>query len=157
MYEDLRKESAKYICSLDFDGIAIGGVAVGESKKQMEDVLSWVAPILPENKPRHLLGVGEIDDIFTLVSYGIDTFDCVGPTRLARMGLMYTKQAREFAYQIDIQKQIFAGDLRPIDTTCSCYTCRHVSRAYIHHLFHVRELLSYRLATIHNLFLSNGR
>ena len=145
VYEDLRKESATFISSLDFDGIAIGGVAVGESKEEMIDVLDWVTPILPERKPRHLLGVGEIDDIFALVEHGIDTFDCVGPTRLARMGKLLENK------EIDITNKIFTEDKKPIHPTCQCYTCTHFSRAYIHHLFRVRELLGYRLATIHNL------
>jgi queuine tRNA-ribosyltransferase len=146
VFKDLRRESAKFISGMDFDGIAIGGVSVGESKKEMSDVLKWVTPVLPENKPRHLLGVGEIDDIFTLVAHGMDTFDCVQPTRLARVGTLYEKQS-----QIDITKARFADDFGPIEKDCSCYTCAHYSRAYVHHLFHVKELLGYRLATIHNL------
>ncbi|MBI4066244.1 tRNA guanosine(34) transglycosylase Tgt [Candidatus Gottesmanbacteria bacterium] len=151
VYENLRKESAKFISSLDFDGIAIGGVAVGESKKEMVDVLDWVMPILLEEKPRHLLGVGEIDDIFALVEHGIDTFDCVQPTRLARMGRVYTNPING-TYEIDITRKIFAEDAIPIDPECQCYTCTHFFRAYIHHLFRVRELLAYRLATVHNLW-----
>jgi queuine tRNA-ribosyltransferase len=146
VFEDLRMESAKFISTMDFDGIAIGGISVGESKKEMTDVLHWVTPLLPENKPRHLLGVGEIDDIFTLVAHGIDTFDCVQPTRLARMGKLYERQG-----EIDITKARFAQDFRPVERGCSCYTCTNFTRAYIHHLFHVKELFGYRLATIHNL------
>lgn len=146
VFEDLRKESATYISSMAFDGIAIGGMAVGDSKKEMKEVLTWVSPLLPENKPRHLLGVGEIDDIFMLIEHGIDTFDVVQPTRLARMGKLYTKHA-----EIDIIKARFAGDFSPVEKGCACYTCKHFSRAYIHHLFNVKELLGYRLATIHNL------
>ena len=147
VYEDLRKESAWFISAMDVDGIAIGGVAVGESKKEMVDVLDWVMPILPDKKPRHLLGVGEIDDIFALVERGIDTFDCVQPTRLARTGRLLIKQN-----EIDITEIIYAEDVRPIEEGCPCYTCRHFSRGYVHHLFHVKELLAYRLATIHNLW-----
>lgn len=147
IYKDLRQESAKYISNMNFDGIAIGGVSVGESKKEMVNVLEWVTPLLPPNKPRHLLGVGEIDDIFALVERGIDTFDCVQPTRLARMGHLYTGKT-----VIDIAKSRYAMDFEPIDKHCVCYTCSHFTRAYVHHLFHVRELLAYRLATIHNLF-----
>ncbi|MCX8009101.1 MAG: tRNA guanosine(34) transglycosylase Tgt [Patescibacteria group bacterium] len=147
VFEDLRKESADFIVSLDTDGIAIGGMAVGESKGEMKCVLDWVCPILPENKPRHALGIGEIDDIFTLIEHGIDTFDCVQPTRLARVGFVYSGKRL-----IDIQKRDFSEDMRPIDANCQCYTCKTFSRAYIHHLFRVRELLAYRLATIHNLF-----
>jgi queuine tRNA-ribosyltransferase len=158
VYKDLRRESAKYICSLDFDGVAIGGVSVGEDKKQMKDVLEWVVPIIPKNKPRHLLGVGEIDDIFTLIEYGMDTFDCVQPTRLARMGHLFCCHSRaggnlsSSRFTIDILKKMYANDVSPIDKKCACYTCTHFSRAYIHHLFRVRELLAYRLATIHNMY-----
>lgn len=146
VFEDLRVESAKFISSMDFDGIAVGGVSVGESKKEMEKVLQWVTPLLPEEKPRHLLGVGEIDDIFTLVRHGMDTFDCVQPTRLARVGMLYVGKK-----QIDVTKTTYAADFEPIDDGCSCYTCTNFTRAYIHHLFRVKELLAYRLATIHNL------
>lgn len=163
VYEDLRKESATFISALDFDGIAIGGVAVGESKKEMVDVLDWVSPILPEGVPRHLLGVGEIDDIFSLVEHGIDTFDCVQPTRLARVGRVYinttnttnitnTTNNTNKKWELEITNKIYAEDKKPIDPVCKCYTCTHFSRAYIHHLFHVKELLAYRLATIHNLW-----
>jgi len=162
IYEDLRKESAKFITSLPFDGVAIGGVSVGESKEEMKNVLDWVIPHLPPEKPRHLLGVGEIDDIFTLVEHGIDTFDCVQPTRLARMGRVYTmpnvkcqmlNKSRKF--EIDILKEEYANDLDPVDRNCLCYSCRNFSRAYLHHLFRVRELLGYRLATIHNITFIN--
>lgn len=146
IFEDLRVTSAKYISSMDFDGIAIGGVSVGESKKEMRDVLSWVSPLLPDDKPRHLLGVGEIDDIFSLVESGVDTFDCVQPTRLARMGWLMVGNTI-----LDITKSVHAADLTPVDSSCGCYTCKNFTRAYLYHLFHVKELLAYRLATIHNL------
>lgn len=166
VYEDLRKESAKFITALPFDGFAIGGVAVGESKEEMRNVLDWVCPLLPHDKPRHLLGVGEIDDIFTLVEHGIDTFDCVQATRLGRMGRVYintthaknathAKNGQGRKFELDITKAEFANDLKPIDMDCHCYTCTHFSRAYLRHLFHVRELLGYRLATIHNVHFIN--
>lgn len=156
VYEDLRKESANVISAMDFDGIAIGGVSVGESKKEMQKVLEWVTPFLPADKPRHLLGVGEIDDIFTLIEYGVDTFDCVQPTRLARMGRVYqSRNNKSSSYDLDITKIIYKSDTKPIDRHCMCYTCQHFSRAYIHHLFRVRELLGYRLATIHNIHFIN--
>jgi len=168
VYQDLREKSAKFITSLPFDGYAIGGVAVGESKEEMRNVLKWVSPLLPACKPHHLLGVGEIDDIFTLVEHGIDTFDCVQPTRLARMGRVYTKSDKSASwrtnptnttnkkmYEIDIFKAEYAYDLSPIEKDCPCYTCQHFTRAYLHHLFKVRELLGYRLATIHNIAFIN--
>lgn len=154
VFEDLRKLAARTIASMAFDGIAVGGVSVGESKEEMAGVLSWVIPYLPPEKPRHLLGVGEIDDIFTLVSLGIDTFDCVAPTRLARMGHVFQYQksnTKNQKYTLDITKKRYAMDKNPIDTSCACMTCRSFSKAYIHHLFRVRELLAYRLATIHNI------
>lgn len=163
VYEDLRKASAKFISSLDFDGIAIGGVSVGESKEEMKKVLEWVVPYLPDDKPRHLLGVGEIDDIFTLVAHGMDTFDCVQPTRLGRMGRIFTNPTNTTnttnptnrMYEIDITKKEFEQDTKPIDSDCTCYSCTHFSRAYLHHLFRVRELLAYRLATVHNIHFMN--
>lgn len=153
-YQNLREESAKYICSLDVDGIAIGGVSVGESKREMADVLDWVTPFLPKGKPRHLLGVGEIDDIFALVAAGVDTFDCVQPTRLARTGMLLLATATS-GHKLDITKAIYARDTKPPEESCGCYTCAHFSRAYLHHLFHVREILAYRLATIHNIYVIN--
>ncbi len=159
VYRPLREESARFISQMDFDGIAIGGVSVGESKRDMVQVLEWVRPLLPEAKPRHLLGVGEIDDIFALVAAGIDTFDCVGPTRLARMGHLYTSEklkVKSEKFTIDITKKSYAEDKRPIAQGCGCYTCQHFSRGYLQHLFRVRELLAYRLATIHNLYFVNN-
>ncbi len=155
IFEDLRTISTKFITNLPFDGFAIGGVAVGESKEDMARVLSWVTPLLPENKPRHLLGVGEIDDIFTLVDAGVDTFDCVQATRLARMGHVFVKDAAH-DFVLDITKKEYAEDEKPLDGQCQCYTCRNYTRAYIHHLFHVRELLGYRLTTIHNIAFINS-
>ncbi len=157
IYEALRKESAHYICSLDTDGIAIGGVSVGESKEEMRQVLDWVMPVLPAQKPRHLLGVGEIDDIFVLIEHGVDTFDCVQPTRIARMGRVYVLPGEgSQGFDIDITHVQYKQDTKPIDPQCSCYTCTHFSRAYLHHLFRVRELLGYRLASLHNLYYINS-
>lgn len=156
-FEDLRKESAKFITSMDFDGIAIGGVSVGESKKEMVKVLTWVTPLLPSDKPRHLLGVGEIDDIFALVEHGMDIFDCVQSTRLARTGHIYNAkcQMTNAKWAMDLTKKIYAEDEKPLEEGCKCYTCAHFTRAYLHHLFAVRELLAYRLATIHNIYFIN--
>jgi len=148
-YKNLREASTKFITNLEFDGIGIGGVAVGEPKQKMREVVSWIIPLLPENKPRHLFGVGEIDDIFDFIEMGIDTFDCVMPTRYARMGKILTRVKPWF---YDIKKSIFRKDALPLERNCQCYTCQNYSRAYIHHLFKTRELLAYHLATIHNLF-----
>jgi len=153
LFDDLRQESAQFISSLAFDGLAVGGVAVGESKKEMAKVLDWVMPILAKNKkirPVHLLGVGEIDDVFEAVARGVDTMDCVMPTRLGRMGHILVK-GRNNPY--DINKAIFAKDKSPIGDRCQCSVCCQFSKAYLHHLFRANELLAYRLATYHNLFL----
>jgi len=155
VYRDLRIKSAKFISSLAFPGLAIGGVSVGESKKEMRNVLRWVVPLLPEEKPRHLLGVGEIDDIFALVEQGVDTFDCVMPTRLARLGQILVQDRRK-KYFLDINKAEYAQDLKPLDENCACWVCQNFSRAYLHHLFRAKELLAYRLASYHNLcFMTN--
>lgn len=154
VYQDLRIESAKDIGSLPFWGMAVGGMAVGETKKEMQKALDWIMPYLPEEKPRHLLGVGEVDDIFAICERGIDTFDCVMPTRLGRMGqaLMKIKKAK---FKIDITKARYANDVNPLEKDCGCFTCQNFSRAYLNHLFRVRELLGYRLLTIHNLYFLN--
>lgn len=159
IFEDLRIESAKFISSLDVDGIAVGGVSVGESKEEMVQVLNWVVPHLPQEKPRHLLGVGEIDDIFALVERGMDTFDCVQATRWGRMGQCIVppdsgvdSKYIDSKYTYDITNKDFERDSRPLVTSCGCYTCTHHTRAYVHHLFRVRELLSYKLLTMHNMY-----
>ena len=164
LFKDLRQKSAEFISSLPFFGLAIGGVSVGETKKEMRDQVSWVMEILKwEKRPIHLLGVGEIDDIFDTIKMGVDMMDCVIPTRHARMGKLYTYQISNIKNQkyllsikdikeIDIIKSCFKEDINPIDPNCQCYTCKNFSRAYLHHLFKQRELLAYRLATIHNLY-----
>ena len=159
-YEDLRKQSAVFISSLPFDALAIGGVAVGESKKEMDQILNWIMPILNKDqklRPIHLLGVGEIDDIFRVIEKGIDMMDCVMPTRLGRMGHLLTKRDGVFEnkkkkFILDINKAKFRDDLSPIDNGCRCFVCQNFSRSYLHHLFRAHELLAYRLATYHNLF-----
>lgn len=153
VFEDLRKESAKFISSLPFEGIAIGGVSVGETKQEMKQVLDWVIPLLPKEKPRHLLGVGEPDDIITMINAGIDTFDCVMPTRLGRMGHILKNFQKPLVY--DLTKMKYAKDSKPLDEGCNCYVCKNFSRAYINHLFRSKELLGYRLATFHNLYFIN--
>lgn len=163
IFRDLREHSAKFISSLPFFGLAIGGVSVGETKKEMREQVSWVmAVISQERRPIHLLGVGELDDVIDMVKMGIDTMDCVIPTRHARMGRMYKIKNQKSKIknlinlinnfeEIDIFKSRFKHDLNPVDKNCPCYTCQNFSRAYLHHLFKQKELLAYRLATIHNL------
>lgn len=152
MFEDLRRKSAEYIASLPFWGLAIGGVSVGETKEQMREQTKWaIDGIKDDFRPRHLLGVGGIDDILDLVKLGIDTFDCVLPTRHARNGTLYSNDPNSKNFLLDIQHAHFKTDFSSIDSECACFTCKNFSRAYVHHLFKQRELLAYRLATIHNL------
>ncbi|MCL5432719.1 MAG: tRNA guanosine(34) transglycosylase Tgt [Patescibacteria group bacterium] len=159
-FKDLRKISTDFICSLDFDGFAIGGVAnAGESKKDIYSVVEWVTPELPEGKPRHLLGVGEVDDIFEIIERGIDTFDCVIPTRLGRTGFLFVDPKEgniENRFRIDINKSIFAKDQGPVTKDCGCYVCQNFTRGYLNHLFRSRELLAYRLASYHNIYFINN-
>jgi len=143
-FKDLRIESAKYISQMDFDGFGIGG-AFG--KKEMNKTLDWIIPHLPENKPRHLLGIGYLDDIKGAVKRGIDLFDCVYPTRLARHGTFLTSQG-----ELNILKSIYKNNKKPIMRNCSCYVCQNYSRAYLNHLFKAKEILGARLATYHNLW-----
>ncbi len=147
-YEQLRCESARIIGSLPFDGFAIGG-SLGRSKEDMHSVLDWTIPQLPEEKGRHLLGIGQIEDIFAAVKRGIDTFDCAAPTRIARNGTVFVKGAPR--HRINLRNARFRDDSRPVDEACDCLTCRHHSRAYLRHLHLAGELSYYRLATIHNL------
>ena len=147
VFRDLRQESAKFVTQQDTPGIAIGGVAIGESKKEIREQLAWVAPYLPEKKPVHLLGIGQIDDILDAVRYGIDTFDCVEPTRLARNGIVYVKRGR-----INLSQGKYLADKNPIQKGCTCYTCQNFSLSFLHHLFKEKELLGYYLATYHNLY-----
>lgn len=151
-YRDLREESARVIGALPFDGICIGG-SLGKSKKEMHAILDWTIPLLPDDKPRHLLGIGELQDIIEGVKRGIDLFDCAAPTRWARNGaLIVSRDIAENAEQrLNIGNARFALERAPIDPSCDCYTCQNFSRAYVHHLHRAKELLYYRLATIHNL------
>jgi queuine tRNA-ribosyltransferase len=143
---DLRAESAKFIASLDTPGIAIGGLSVGETKKEMHDTLDIVTPLLPENKPRYLMGVGTPEDLINGVARGVDIFDCVLPTRLARHHSAFAPEGR-----LNLMNATFARDERPIDETCDCYTCKTFTRAYIRHLIVAKELLAGTLLSIHNL------
>jgi queuine tRNA-ribosyltransferase len=145
-YDDLRRESAEYINSLDFDGNAIGGLAVGESKENTYHVLDVVVPYLDKDKPRYLMGVGEPEDILEAVERGIDMFDCVAPTRIARNGTVIT-----FEGKLNLFNAKYRSDPKPIEKSCDCYSCRNYSRAYIRHLLVAGEVLGIRLTTIHNL------
>ena len=147
-YRDLRVQSARFISSLGFPGFAIGG-SLGRSKDEMLRVLDWTTPCLPSDRPRHLLGIGEIDDIFAAVERGIDTFDCAAPTRLARNGTVFVRGAPR--QRINLRNARFAADNRPIEPGCDCPTCQSHSRAYLRHLCRSGEFSFYRLATLHNL------
>ena len=146
VFPDLRRQSAEFLTGLDFPGYAIGGLSVGETKEQMYSMLDITSPVLPENKPRYLMGVGAPEDLVEGVARGVDLFDCVLPTRLARNGALFTRAGR-----INIRNAQFARDAAPIEEGCQCYTCRSFSRAYLRHLFKAGELLASRLATIHNV------
>jgi len=146
IFADLRQQSAQFLVSLDFPGYAIGGLSVGEPKEDMHAMLELVNAILPAHKPRYLMGVGSPEDFFEGVARGVDLFDCVLPTRLARNGALMVPAGR-----LNIRNAVFAEDPRPIQEGCACYTCRHFSRAYVRHLFKAGEILGLRLATIHNL------
>ncbi|MFA6971341.1 MAG: tRNA guanosine(34) transglycosylase Tgt [Gallionella sp.] len=146
MYEALRDESLAELTSIGFDGYAIGGLSVGEPKEDMRRILEHTAPKLPQNKPRYLMGVGTPEDLVASVAQGIDMFDCVMPTRNARNGMLFTKNG-----DIKIKNAQYRLDTRPLDEECSCYTCQNFSRAYLHHLYRLKEILSARLNTIHNL------
>ncbi len=183
VYEDLRKESVTQLTNLDFsalggpalgwDGYAIGGIAVGEPREKMYEILEWVLPILPADKPRYLMGLGKPEEIVKAVNAGIDMFDCVIPTREGRHGRLFVwnKQAefsifnfqfsnndknsktktQKFYKTININNEKYKKDLSPVDSSCDCYTCKNYSRAYLRHLFAVGEPLALRLASIHNL------
>lgn len=147
IYRDLREECAKRLTDLDFQGYAIGGLSVGEPKSLRQEVLKWTLPLLPEHKPRYLMGIGTPEDIYQATLLGIDLFDCVIPTRNARNGLLYTSSGK-----ISIKQARYAEDPLPPDESCPCYTCRNYSRAYLRHLYLSNEILSSRLNTIHNIY-----
>ncbi len=142
----LREHSARQIRDLPFDGYAIGGLSVGEPKPLLWDMLARTAPLLPRDRPRYLMGVGKPLDILRAIELGVDLFDCVLPTRNARNGTLYTSQGK-----VTIKQARYREDTSPLDPECSCYTCRTFSRAYLRHLYISRELLAYRLNTLHNL------
>jgi queuine tRNA-ribosyltransferase len=147
-YEELRRTSAKTIASMGFPGFAIGG-SLGKSKEDMYRVIDWTLSELPTDKPRHLLGIGTLEDIVEAVRRGVDLFDCAAPTRLARNGALLTLSAPNFKLNID--NASFRNDERPVDENCDCPTCRRYSRAFLHHLLRTGELSYFRLATLHNV------
>ncbi|MGC9398674.1 MAG: tRNA guanosine(34) transglycosylase Tgt [Anaerolineae bacterium] len=146
VFPDLREQSARFLTALDFPGYAIGGLSVGESKEAMHAMLEVVTPLLPTDKPRYLMGVGTPSDLVEGVARGIDIFDCVYPTRVARNGAAITRTER-----LNLRNAQYAEDPAPIDATCTCYTCTHFSRAYVRHLVVSKEILAATLLTIHNL------
>lgn len=141
-YEDLRRKSAKFLGEMDFDGYGLGGAL---RKENIGEIVRWMNEELPENKPRHMLGISEPDDIFECIENGADTFDCVSPARVGRNGALYRRSGR-----VNITRAQFAQDFTPFDTECDCYTCTNYTSAYVHHLFQSGELLAKTLATIHN-------
>lgn len=177
VYKDLREESTKQLMDIDFsalggpasgwDGYAIGGVAVGEPREKMIEILSWVVSLLPEDKPRYLMGLGRPEELVEAVNFGIDMFDCVIPTREGRHGRLFLRKSKfetlnsksekksndenTFYSTININNEKFKGDFLPVDPLCDCLLCRNYSRAYLRHLFAVKEPLALRLTAIHNL------
>lgn len=146
MYKDLREQSAKEITAIDLPGYAIGGLSVGEPKDMMYEVLDYTVPLLPEDKPRYLMGVGSPDDLLEGVLRGIDMFDCVLPTRIARNGTAMTSQGK-----VVVRNASYAEDFTSLDPECDCYTCKNYTKAYLRHLIKCNEILGARLLTIHNL------
>ena len=141
-YEDLRRRCAQFLAGMDFDGYGLGGAL---RKENIGEIVRWMNEELPENKPRHMLGISEPDDIFACIENGADTFDCVSPARVGRNGALYTRSGR-----VNIKRAEFKTDFEPFDKNCDCYTCAHYTKAYLHHLFKAGELLANTLATIHN-------
>ena len=146
VYKDLREASAKDLVKLDFDGYAIGGLAVGEPTETMYELVDFTTDFMPENKPRYLMGVGRPENILEAIARGIDMFDCVMPTRNARNAYLFTSQGI-----VSMRNAAYTNDFTPLDPKCGCYTCKNFSRAYIRHLFNAKEVLALELATIHNL------
>jgi queuine tRNA-ribosyltransferase len=146
VYESLREESLEELKSIGFDGYAVGGLAVGEPKEERSRILAHIAPRLPPERPRYLMGMGTPEDIIEAVGAGIDMMDCVLPTRNARNGWLFTR-----AGDIRIRNARYRDDLAPLDERCACYTCRNFTRAYLYHLQKVNEILGARLNTLHNL------
>ena len=151
MYKDLREQSAKEVLAIDLPGYAIGGLSVGEPKHLMYEVLDYTVPLMPEDKPRYLMGVGTPCNILEAVHRGIDFFDCVMPSRNARHGNLFTWHGK-----MNIMNEKYRDDAKPIDENCKCPACQHYSRAYIRHLFKAQEMLAMRLCVMHNLYFYNN-
>jgi len=159
IYQDLREKSARELSAMDWDGFAIGGVAVGEPREKLQKIIEWTRPFLPENKPRYLMGLGRPEELVRAVRAGIDMFDCVIPTREGRHGRLFVfnrKKAKldekgEFYQAINISNKRFREDLSSLDTGCRCYFCQNHNLAYLHHLFSIGDSLAQRFASIHNL------
>jgi queuine tRNA-ribosyltransferase len=147
MLPELRREQAQAMAGLDFDGYALGGLSVGEPKELTYETVEVTTGVLPAEKPRYLMGVGTPEDLVEAVARGVDMFDCVLPTRNARNGMAFVSTGR-----LVIKNAAYARDPRPLDEVCTCYTCRHYSRAYLRHLYAAREILAFRLLTLHNLY-----
>jgi queuine tRNA-ribosyltransferase len=147
MYTDLRRISAEGLIDVGYPGYALGGLSVGEPKELMLEVADGSLPFLPRDKPRYIMGVGRPEDLVELTAMGADMFDCVMPTRNARNGQLFTRQGT-----LNICNSRHKHDKGPLDTACDCYTCRNYSRAYLRHLYIAREILAYRLNTIHNVY-----
>ena len=147
VYTELRYKAIEELLKIGFEGYALGGLSVGEPKKNMYEVLKEIVPCMPENKPRYLMGVGDLIDVMYAIDKGVDMFDCVMPTRNARNGTLFTSQGK-----ISIKRSEFKDDSTPLDPECDCYTCTNYSRAFLRHLYMCREILSMRLNTIHNLY-----
>lgn len=147
MYKDLREQSVKELLELDFPGYSVGGLSVGEPKELMNEVLDYTVPLLPKDKPRYLMGVGSPDALIDGVIRGIDMFDCVLPTRIARNGTCMTSQGK-----VVIKNAKYFDDFTPLDPECDCYTCKNYTKSYLRHLYKANEILSSRLLTTHNLY-----
>ncbi len=141
-YQDLRRQTAKHLGAMDFDGYGIGGAI---EKDRLGEIVRWVNEELPANKPKHMLGISEPDDMFEAVAQGVDTFDCVSPTRVGRNGAFYTPTGRK-----NIKVAGYKADFSPLDETCDCYTCTNYTKAYLHHLLRAKEMLGYTLMSVHN-------
>ncbi len=149
-FKDLRQESAKFIGSLDFEGFGIGG-EFGDDKKTMVNMINWTVKELPEKKPRHLLGIGHLEDIEKIIKSGVDTFDCTVPTHYARHGVAFTSQGR-----LDLNKPKFLKDRKPLDENCMCYVCQNYKKNYISHLLRAKEITALKFLTFHNLYFFNS-